>query len=103
MSQKIAITEVVRIYNMEVSFLENLEESGLIHPETVGKEKYILFEEIPALERFSNWHYDLEVNIPGLQIIHDLLQKMEILRSENLRLSSFERSHISLWKESETY
>lgn len=86
MNDKISREEVVRIYDIEITFLDALEDSGLIHPETDQEIKYILYDELPALERFANWHYDMEVNLPGLEVIHRLLRKIEDLQLENRRL-----------------
>ncbi|RQP10213.1 MAG: MerR family transcriptional regulator [Chryseobacterium sp.] len=86
MQERITRDEIIRIYNVELSFLDSLEESGLLHPEMENNIKYIVYEELPALERFVNWHYDLEVNLPGIEVIQNLLQQMDALRTENRRL-----------------
>jgi hypothetical protein len=64
-----------------------LEESGLLKIENDHNVKYLLYEELPAFERFANWHYDLEINLPGLEVIHHLLNKLEKLQIENRNLS----------------
>ena len=89
MSDRISREELVKIYNIEITFFDSLEESGLLKIEKENEVKYLLYEELPAFERFANWHYDLEINLPGLEVIHHLLSKMEELRSENRRLSRF--------------
>lgn len=86
MSERISREDLVKIYNIEITFFDSLEESGLLKTETEDDVKYLLYEELPAFERFANWHYDLEVNLPGLEVIHHLLQKMERLSEENRRL-----------------
>ncbi len=85
---RISREELVKIYNIEIKFFDSLEESGLVKTEIDNDVKYLRFEELPAFERFTNWHYDLDVNIPGLEVIHHLLQQMEQLRDENRRLIS---------------
>ena len=87
MSERISREELVKIYNIELTFFDSLEESGLVKTETENDVKYLLFEELPAFERFANWHYDLDVNLPGLEVINHLLSKLEELRRENRRLS----------------
>lgn len=89
MSERISREELVKIYNIEITFFDSLEESGLLKTEQDNEVKYLLYDELPAFERFATWHYDLEVNLPGMEIIHHLLQKMEILREENRKLSRF--------------
>lgn len=77
MNDRISREELVQLYKIEVSFFDSLEECGLLKTETENEIKYLLYEELPAFERFTNWHYDLEVNLPGIEIINALLQKME--------------------------
>lgn len=89
MSDRISREELVKIYNIEITFFDSLDESGLVKTETENNVKYLLYDELPTFERLTNWHYDLEVNLPGLEIIHNLLQKMEELREDNRRLRSF--------------
>ncbi|WP_234110903.1 chaperone modulator CbpM [Chryseobacterium sp. R2A-55] len=86
MSERISREELVKIYDIEITFFDSLEEAGLLKTETENDVKYLLYEELPALERFANWHYDLDVNLPGLEVIHHLLEKMERLSQENRRL-----------------
>lgn len=86
MEDRISREELVKIYNIEVSFFDDLEETGLLHIVKENNVKYLLYEELSSFERFTNWHYDLEVNLPGLEMLHQLLQKMETLKAENRRL-----------------
>ena len=87
MIERISREELVKIYNIEITFFDSLEESGLVKTETENDVKYLLYEELPAFERFTNWHYDLDVNLPGLEVINHLLSLLEELRRENRRLS----------------
>lgn len=86
MSDRISREELVKIYNIEITFFDELEESGLLKTEREGEVKYLFYDELPAFERFVNWHYDLEVNLPGLEIIHRLLSQLEQLREDNRRM-----------------
>ena len=96
MSERISREELVKIYDIEITFFDSLEESGLLKIEKENEVKYLLYDELPAFERFANWHYDLEINLPGLEVIHQLLTKMEQLQIENRRLSrlSFIEDHL---------
>lgn len=87
MNERISREEVVKIYDIEVAFFDELEAVGLIQTEVVDRTTYLHYDELQKLEQFSNWHYDLEVNIPGLEIIHNLLDRIRLLQEENKRLS----------------
>lgn len=86
MNERISLEEIIRLYKIDYTFLDQLIDSELLHPQTENSIRYIIYEEFPHLERFANWHYDLDVNLPGIEIIHKLLNQMEELRNENRRL-----------------
>ena len=95
MSERISREELVKIYNIEITFFDSLEEAGLLKTETENEVKYLLYDELEIFERFANWHYDLDVNLPGVEVIHHLLQKMERLAEENRRLLQLVGRHTS--------
>ena len=86
MRQRISREELVTLYNIEINFFDELEESGLLKTETEDEVKYLYYEDLPAFERFVNWHYDLEVNLPGLEVISHLLEQIETLQAERRNL-----------------
>ena len=86
MTERISIEDIIRLYKIDYSFVDQLIDSELLHPETEDSVRYIIYEELPRLERFANWHYDLDVNLPGIEIIHQLLNQLEDLKTENRRL-----------------
>ncbi|MCG2792958.1 MAG: chaperone modulator CbpM [Weeksellaceae bacterium] len=88
MSERISIEKIVQIYNIDDHFVHELIASELLHPQTENSVQYLMYEELPHLERFTNWHYDLEINLPGMEIIQRLLAQIEDLRFENRRLSN---------------
>ncbi|MDF2552239.1 MAG: MerR family transcriptional regulator [Chryseobacterium sp.] len=86
MSERISREELVKIYNIEITFFDELVDNGLLNVETENEIRYLLYQDLHVLERFVNWHYDLEINLPGLEVIHDMLHKMEDLRQRNREL-----------------
>ena len=54
-----------------------LVDNGLIKTEIIDRITYVHYDQLPALERFVNWHYDLEINVPSIQIIHRLLEQIK--------------------------
>lgn len=86
MSERISREELVKIYNIEITFFDELVDSGLLNIETENEIRYLMYEDLPSFERFTNWHYDLEINLPGLEVIHDMLRKMEDLKQRNREL-----------------
>ncbi|MDO4229525.1 MAG: chaperone modulator CbpM [Capnocytophaga sp.] len=88
MEERISREEIVRIYNIEVTFFNDLEACGLIETEVINEVTYLHYDQLSNLERFMNWHYDLEVNVPSLEIIHRLLAQIHFLQEENKKLSN---------------
>ncbi|MEY8759615.1 chaperone modulator CbpM [Chryseobacterium tongliaoense] len=86
MSERISREELVKIYNIEITFFDELVEYGLLSVQTENEIRYLLYDDLPAFERFANWHYDLEINLPGLEVIHDMLRKMDDLKQKNREL-----------------
>lgn len=86
MSERISREELVKIYNIEITFFDELVDSGLLNIQTENEVRYLMYEDLPNFERFTNWHYDLDINLPGLEVIHEMLKKMEDLRQRNREL-----------------
>jgi chaperone modulatory protein CbpM len=86
MSERISREELVKIYNIEITFFDELVDYGLLRVKIENNIRYLMYEDLPAFEKFANWHYDLEINLPGLEVIHDMLRKMEDLKQKNREL-----------------
>ena len=83
---RISKTKVIRLYKIKSSFFNDLVANGLIKTEIIDRITYVHYDQLSALERFVNWHYDLEINVPSMQIIHRLLEKIQVLQEENQKL-----------------
>jgi hypothetical protein len=73
-------------HNIEYSFITSLEDSGLITVRSVEQSSYIPGEELQKLEKFVRLHYDLDINIEGIETISHLLEKIEQMQKEILQL-----------------
>jgi len=78
----IAVEECCTIYNIEFTFLESLNEFGLI--EIVPKEdkRFLQEEQLGDLERMIRLHYELDINMAGIDAISHLLKRMHELQEE---------------------
>jgi chaperone modulatory protein CbpM len=77
-------------HNIEYSFIHSLEDSGLIRVTAVEHTSYIPLDEIQKLEKFVRLHYDLEINIEGIETISYLLEKIEDMQKEILNLKNIQ-------------
>ena len=73
-------------HNIEYSFISSLEDSGLITITSVEESTFIPADELDKLEKFVRLHYDLDINIEGIETIYHLLQKIEQMQREILQL-----------------
>lgn len=78
----IAITEYCINYDIEPSFIDSLEESGLIMLTSINEEKFIHIEQLQEMDRYIHFHYDLQINIEGIDAIRHLLDKVNHMQEE---------------------
>ncbi|MBS1749115.1 MAG: chaperone modulator CbpM [Bacteroidetes bacterium] len=70
-------------YNVESSFIQALYDFGLIEITTVAETTYLYTEQLNDLEKFIRLHYDLNINIEGIDAIANLLMKVRDLQQQN--------------------
>ena len=87
-TELIIVSEYCHKCHIEPSFIDLLEEGGLIEVRTEGGEHYLLASQLPDVERYSRMYYDLSINIEGIDAIHHLLQRMEEMQNELHELRS---------------
>ena len=82
-NQKLVLIETLCIhYELEASFFESLEEIGLIILVRENEEIYIPEEKVTDLEKVLRLHKELDVNLEGIDVILNLLGKVESLQME---------------------
>lgn len=69
-------------HNIEYAFISSLENSGLIEITSVRRSSYIHSDDVRKLEKFVRLHYDLDINIEGIETINHLLEKIELMQEE---------------------
>lgn len=78
----IAAIEFCSSHNIEISFINILNESGLIEIETIDDTIYIHESQLQELEKIVRFYYELDINLEGIETIIYLLHKSELLQSE---------------------
>jgi chaperone modulatory protein CbpM len=69
-------------HNIELSFISTLHENGLIEIVTVEQTQFIPEAHLPELEKLIRLHYELDINLEGIEAITYLLQRVERLQNE---------------------
>ncbi|MBS1738876.1 MAG: chaperone modulator CbpM [Bacteroidetes bacterium] len=75
-------------YNVETSFINSLEHSGLIKITSIEHTQFLPLYEIRKLEKIIRLHYDLDINVEGIETIFHLLEKIETMQEEIRVLSN---------------
>jgi chaperone modulatory protein CbpM len=78
----ITASEFCTYHQVEYTFIRSLSEAGLVEIQVVEQETYIPETELQKLERIIRLHNELEINVPGIEAIIHLLQRMEDIQEE---------------------
>ena len=75
-------------YNIEISFVDALNKMGLIQIEIIEQNQYIHQDQIGNLEKIIRLHNELNVNLEGIDVVFNLLEKERELRNELIALKN---------------
>jgi len=78
----ISVVDFCRYYNVEVGFVNSLKEYELIEVTTIENREFIYPNQLHHLEKVVRLHYDLDINIEGIDVIMQLLERMEQMKEE---------------------
>lgn len=87
-NELIIVSEYCSKCHIEPSFIDLLQEGGLIEIFLEDGERYLAFTQLPDVERYSRMYYDLSINFEGIDAIHHLLQRMDAMQRELHELRS---------------
>jgi chaperone modulatory protein CbpM len=84
----IVLNEFCSSHQVEISFIQSLEEHGLIETVIVDQSICIYANELPKLERIVRLHRELNINPEGIDVINELLKKMEDMQHKITNLKN---------------
>jgi len=84
----IPLQKLCELYKVEMTFFSSLNEIGLIQITTIEESNYIHLDKINDLEKMIRMHRDLEINIEGIDIAFNLLQKIDELENELISIKN---------------
>ena len=90
----IEVNEFCVSHQIEVSFISSLHDTGLI--EVLSDQESVFFDsdQLQQVEKFIRFHYDLDINIEGIECIDHLLQRTAAMQAEIASL----RNRLSLYE-----
>tara|TARA_R110000868_G_scaffold342697_2_gene603600 strand:+ start:5400 stop:5696 length:297 start_codon:yes stop_codon:yes gene_type:complete len=78
----IPIQLLCKRYNVPVSFINTLQDFQLIEI-IVEKDGFFIHKtQIKEIEKIMHLHYDLDINLEGVDAIYNLLEQVESLKQE---------------------
>ncbi len=75
-------------YNIEISFVDALNKMGLIEIEIIEQNQFIHQDQISDLEKIIRLHNELNVNLEGIDVVFNLLEKERELQNELIVLKN---------------
>lgn len=94
-TEELIIVELFcREYQIESSLIWELEEFGLIQTIQQNETRYIDKNQIVTLEKIIRLHSDLHINKEGIEVILDLLEKIDSLNNDIKLL----KDHLNLYE-----
>lgn len=91
--KRISVTQCCTYYSIEISFIEQLNEYGLLELSGSGEQTFIAYEQLPDLEKYMRLYYDLEINMQGIEAITHLLGRIQHLQQAVKRLQGEAKDH----------
>jgi hypothetical protein len=79
-AELISIEEYCRHHHTEITFVDALEDNGLIQIVYAETCRCIDSEQLEQLEKYTRLYNELELNIPGIEVVNVLLEKMETMQ-----------------------
>lgn len=90
----VSTNELCERYSVEQTFIRSLSDSGLIEVVEISHQEYIHCDKLSEFEKMRRLHYDLEINVEGLEAIQHLLKQLKQLQKKNRQL----RNRLNLYE-----
>ncbi len=84
----ISITTFCMHYKVPATFINDLQDYELIEIVVSDNVDYIEITQINEIEKMMRLHFDLNINLEGLDAVYNLLQRVENLQSEITTLNN---------------
>jgi hypothetical protein len=80
--EMITAREFCMSHNIEISFVDELCEAGLLEVIREEDTVFISHDQLPDLEKLVRWHYEMDINLEGIEVINHLLQQMKEMQHQ---------------------
>lgn len=84
----ISIQQFCKHYQVPVTFIKALQEYELVEITITDNENYLKTTQLHDIEKMMRLHYDLDINLEGIDAIYNLLKQVEDLQSQIVSLKN---------------
>lgn len=91
-NQLILLEQFCTYHEVDTGFIISLKDYGLVTIVEQEHKQYVEEDELAKLEKMIRLHYEMDINIEGIEAITHLLNKMEQLQQ---RINKLERGRFS--------
>jgi hypothetical protein len=80
--QLIAVSKFCSIYNVELSFIQSLNDFGFVKIIHVDDDDFVHSNQLSELEKIMRLHDEFGINLEGIETINHLLEKINLFQTE---------------------
>jgi len=84
----IPANEFCLYHNIEISFMDSLKEYGLVEFTLIDDAPFVTIKQLTELEKLIRLHYELDINMEGIDAIIHLLKKLQNMQDEIIILKN---------------
>ena len=78
----IAVEVFCENYHIEISFINSLQQNGLIEITVIKEKGFIDAGQLQQLEKYIRFYYELDINLEGIETISHLLQRLNAMQDD---------------------
>jgi chaperone modulatory protein CbpM len=86
--EMIIVNEFCVHHNINISFINALQQSGLIEITQAEEKLYMPENQLPHLEKMVRLYYEMDINLEGIETITYLLSRMNQMQQEIMLLKN---------------
>jgi hypothetical protein len=84
----VSAAEFCVYHNVELSFINSLREYGMIETELREEKVFVPISELPRLEKIIRLHFELDINLEGIETITHLMERMQAMQDHITQLTN---------------
>jgi hypothetical protein len=84
----ISANEFCASHNIEITFINSLQDAGLIEVTIINETEYIHKSQLNELEKIVRLYYELDINLEGIETVTHLLQRINDMQDEIMFLKN---------------